>query len=830
MSSLNYITNSNNVDESLLVLTRAFREFLTADYHNGEYTSLITKLIPAQERRLLVSLDVVRSRMDLPFHRGLLNEPGLYHEALTRAVKEVAKDIAARENLPLVQDENMYFVGLTGRFGDHHVSPRTLTAHFLGQTVCVEGIVARCSISRPKVTRSVHYCEATHVFQYKDYRDSTTATIDQPATTATYPVEDESGNPLMTEFGLSTYRDHQSLAIQEMPERAPPGQLPRSVEVLLDDDLVDRLKPGDRVHVIGTYRSLGSRNSNSASATFKTVLVANHVRLTGSKSSSATNAIPTTVRLTDQDNANIVSLANKKKRGVVDLLALSLMPSIFGHDYIKRAILLMLLGGMEKNLANGTHIRGDINVLMVGDPSTAKSQVLRYVLNMANLAVATTGRGSSGVGLTAAVTTDPDSGERRLEAGAMVLADRGVVCIDEFDKMSDVDRVAIHEVMEQQTVTISKAGIHTSLNARCSVLAAANPIYGQYDETKDPHRNIALPDSLLSRFDLLFIVLDKIDDVHDRAIASHVLQMHQYIPPGLSQGEPLRQLGGLILDLDDLTVDDGSANDDKETPIYEKNHTAKHAGVPKKHNDPEGPRDLLTAAFIKKYIFYAKSKIEPKLTPQAADKIKEAYIQLRNGDLNGRVRRTLPVTARTLETLIRLSTAHAKARLSSRVDAKDVEAANELLRYAMFKEIATKTKKKKNIPSKRLRKEKASEAPAERPEQVSDDEEEVEEEDEDEDEEEEDEMADSNDAGATSVFVPGQAPNPERAEIFGQALFSYLQTKDGETMLLPEDVIAHANKVVGESAAFSEAETEAILTQMGDENKIMYSDGTIYII
>lgn len=454
----------------------------------------------------------------------------------------------------------------------------------------------------------------------------------------------------------------------------------------MDDDMVDRVKPGDRIQLVGIYRSLGNRNAGQGSATFRTLILANNVIMLSSKASGgiAQSAI------TDTDIRNINKVS--KKKNVFELLSQSLAPSIYGHDHNKKAILLMLLGGMEKNLENGTHLRGDINILMVGDPSTAKSQLLRFVLNTAPLAIATTGRGSSGVGLTAAVTSDKETGERRLEAGAMVLGDRGVVCIDEFDKMSDIDRVAIHEVMEQQTVTIAKAGIHTSLNARCSVIAAANPIYGQYDPHKDPHRNIALPDSLLSRFDLLFVVTDDIDDVRDRQISEHVLRMHRYRQPGTEEGAPVReqqhQTLGVGLDQEQ------DAN--QPTTVYEKFNIMLHAGVTVTSGRGASRRvDVLSIPFIKKYIQYAKLQRKPVLTKGAADHVVATYSALRNDELEGNQRKTSPMTARTLETLIRLATAHAKARLSHKVEEKDAEAAESILRFALFKEVVEDERKKR---------------------------------------------------------------------------------------------------------------------------------------
>ncbi|KAM0252382.1 hypothetical protein ACHAQJ_007714 [Trichoderma viride] len=669
-------------DDGVRDRIRQAEEFLVPnDPHARSYRADIILMLRKNQRRLTVNIDHVRDH-NAEFAQEILQKPFDCTLAFNHALKEIVQTLPQARPDQTARD-TVYYCAWAGNFGLNACNPRTLSSQHLNHMVSVEGIVTRCSLIRPKVVRSVHYNETKDKFHFREYQDQTMT--NGVTTSSVYPQEDDEGNPLTTEYGFCTYRDHQTISIQEMPERAPAGQLPRGVDVILDDDLVDQVKPGDRIQLVGIFRTLGNRNANHNSALFKTVVLANNVVLLSSKSSGGL----ATASITDTDIRNINKVA--KKKDLLGLLSQSLAPSIYGHDYVKKAILLMLLGGVEKNLENGTHLRGDINILMVGDPSTAKSQLLRFVLNTAPLAIATTGRGSSGVGLTAAVTTDKETGERKLEAGAMVMADRGVVCIDEFDKMSDIDRVAIHEVMEQQTVTIAKAGIHTSLNARCSVIAAANPIFGQYDPHKDPHRNIALPDSLLSRFDLLFVVTDDIEDARDRQISEHVLRMHRYRQAGSEEGAPVREQTSQSLGVSANT----QAGSQRSTDVYEKYDAMLHAGVTRTLGRGSNKKtEILSIPFMKKYIQYAK-RIKPVLTQEASDRIADIYVGLRNDEIEGNQRRTSPLTVRSLETIIRLATAHAKSRLSSRVEERDALAAEGILRFALFKEIVEDTSRRK---------------------------------------------------------------------------------------------------------------------------------------
>ena len=554
-------------------------------------------------------------------------------------------------------------ISIEGNLGANFVTPRGLKANLLNKLVRVQGIVTRMSVVRPKLSKSYHYIEETKSGYVQNYKDQYSIEGQGEYRSKMFPTKDATGNIMSPEYGYWQYQNVQKLVIQEMPERAPTGQIPRSIMVFLENELVDIAKPGDRVEVTGIFKSTTSMSSQT-SGVFRSVIVGIGVKVLVNRSEK--------IKMNPEDIKNIKEVA--KREDWFEILAASIAPTIQGHRNIKKSVLLQLLGGAEKNLQSGIHLRGDINVLLIGDPSTAKSQMLRHVMNLANISISTTGRGSSGVGLTAAVSLDKESGERHLEAGAMVLADKGVICIDEFDKMDDGDRVAIHEVMEQQTVTVAKAGIHASLNARWSVLAAANPIYGDYDNSLPAAKNIGLPDTLLSRFDLLFVVLDEHDAKIDSKIAERVIKNHSF--------KDNKSHNALNKNNDDYLIEPEIINEEDEkkiTQIYEKNDSELYLNI---------EHEIVTIQFLKKYIMYAKESKAPVLDKNAAEFWEEAYKQLRQKAENPEDsnNKKLPITVRTLETLIRLATAHSKMRIHNDglVTENDMQVALKLMNFAIF--------------------------------------------------------------------------------------------------------------------------------------------------
>lgn len=310
--------------------------------------------------------------------------------------------------------------------------------------------------------------------------------------------ECQSKGPFTVNVEQTVYRNYQKLTLQESPGTVPAGRLPRYKEVILLNDLIDCARPGEEIEVTGIYTNNFdmSLNTKNGFPVFATVVEANYV----TKKQDLFSAY----KLTQEDKEEIEKLAKDTQIG--ERIIKSIAPSIYGHEDIKTAIALAMFGGQEKNVEGKHRLRGDINVLLLGDPGTAKSQFLKYVEKTGQRAVYTTGKGASAVGLTAAVHKDPVTREWTLEGGALVLADKGICLIDEFDKMNDQDRVSIHEAMEQQSISISKAGIVTSLQARCSVIAAANPIGGRYDSSKTFSQNVELTDPIVSRFDILCVV------------------------------------------------------------------------------------------------------------------------------------------------------------------------------------------------------------------------------------------------------------------------------------------------------------------------------------
>jgi DNA replication licensing factor MCM2 len=410
----------------------------------------------------------------------------------------------------------------------------------------------------------------------------------------------QSKGPFTLNSEKTVYRNYQKITLQESPGTVPAGRLPRHREVILLWDLIDSCKPGEEIEVTGTYRNNydAQLNNKNGFPVFATVLEANYVikshdQLAGFK-------------MTEEDKRNIQALSKDPK--ILDKIIASIAPSIYGHTDIKTAVALALFGGVSKE-AQGKHmIRGDINVLLLGDPGTAKSQVLKYVEQTAHRAVFATGQGASAVGLTASVRRDPMTSEWTLEGGALVLADKGVCLIDEFDKMNDQDRTSIHEAMEQQTISISKAGIVTTLHARCAIVAAANPIGGRYNSTIPFSQNVELTEPILSRFDILCVVRDTVDPVEDERLAKFVVNSHdrarRAVEDSSGKGKSTSSNRRNGEQDDDMDIDN---NGSSGGPI---------------------PQELL-----RKYILYARQYCQPKLYQIDQDKVARLFADMRKESL-----------------------------------------------------------------------------------------------------------------------------------------------------------------------------------------------------
>lgn len=446
--------------------------------------------------------------------------------------------------------------------------------------------------------------------------------------------ECQSTGPFTINMEQTIYQNYQRITVQESPGKVTAGRLPRSKDAILLGDLCDSCKPGDEVELTGVYTNNydGSLNTSNGFPVFATIIMANHVLRKDDKVAAR--------HMTDDDVRRIVALSKDER--LADRIIASIGPSIYGHEEIKRAIALSLFGGEAKNPGQKHRVRGDINVLVCGDPGTAKSQFLKYVQQIAPRAVFATGQGASAVGLTAYVQRSPVTREWTLEAGALVLADKGVCLIDEFDKMNDSDRTSIHEAMEQQSISISKAGIVTSLQARCAVIAAANPIGGRYDPSLTFSENVDLTEPILSRFDVLCIVRDTVDPVQDERLARFVVDSHIRHHPSANNPD----------DAEDSMEQDSQSQREEDS-------------------SDSGP-EKIPQELLQKYILYAREKVHPKLHQMDQDKVARMYSELRRESM---ATGSVPITVRHIESMIRLAEAHARMHLREHVLEEDVNMA-----------------------------------------------------------------------------------------------------------------------------------------------------------
>lgn len=509
--------------------------------------------------------------------------------------------IAIKNIDPLVKDAdlNIRFEHLS-----NIIPLKTLLSKYIGTFVAADGIVRKTDEIRPRIETGVFECRGC--MRLHEVEQTSANHIIEPSL-----CSECGGRSFRLLQEESKYVDTQTARMQEPLENLSGGTEPKQMLMILEDDLVDKLNPGDKVRITGTLKTFREERSGK----FKNYIYVNHIEALEQEFEE--------LHLSEEDEEEILELS--KDPHIYEKIIKSTAPSIKGYRDVKEAIALQLFGGASKQLEDETKLRGDIHILIVGDPGIGKSQILKYVSRLAPRSIYTSGKGTTGAGLTAAAVRD-ELGGWSLEAGALVLGDQGNVCVDELDKMRSEDRSALHEALEQQTVSIAKAGIMATLNSRCSVLAAANPKFGRFDRYKILAEQIDLPAPIISRFDLIFVIEDKPSREKDSELAEHILKTHQF-----------------------NTVD------------YE--------------IEPE---------LLRKYIAYARKNVNPRLTEDANNVLKEFYVSTRNS--NPEEQGAVPITARQLEAIIRLSEASAKIKLKETVEREDAEKAVRL-QMACLKEV-----------------------------------------------------------------------------------------------------------------------------------------------